>query len=391
MICLTVRITAYIVELSLENIIKGGIMAYYLDIFSPETYEAFSKSDKSITGFRASQEQIAKRIKPGDKFICYLTKLSRWTGVLEVTSKCFKDSSPRFYEEEDPFVIRFHVKAIVWLRKEKAVPIKEESIWDFLSFTKGLAKTGSQWTGKFRASLSKLEDQDARFIENILLSQEHSGKVYPIDENEYRKLLTKRVRGTAKVVSVTVPEEAEKEKTEPENELLVRQSIKIQALLAKIGEKMGFKVWIPKADRSRVLNEWNPEEKTLIEVLPLNYDEVTNKTIEQIDVLWLHKRFIVRAFEVEHTTSIYSGILRMADLLALQPNMEIKLHIVAPSERREKVFDEIQRPVFSLLERRPLSEACTFISYDSLFELAKEKHLSSMRDNVLEDYEETVD
>src|SRR5690242_21750466 len=32
---------------------------------------------------------------------------------------------------------------------------------------------------------------------------------------------------------------------------------------------------------------------------------------------------IVRAFEVEHTTSVYSGILRMADLLALQPNMDI--------------------------------------------------------------------
>ena len=28
--------------------------------------------------------------------------------------------------------------------------------------------------------------------------------------------------------------------------------------------------------------------------------------------------------------AIYSGLLRMADLLALQPNMNIRLHIVAP-------------------------------------------------------------
>ena len=56
---------------------------------------------------------------------------------------------------------------------------------------------------------------------------------------------------------------------------------------------------------------------------------------------WLRGRAIVRAFEVEHTTSIYSGILRMADLLALQPNMNIKLHIVAPYTRRDKVFQEI--------------------------------------------------
>lgn len=70
----------------------------------------------------------------------------------------------------------------------------------------------------------------------------------------------------------------------------------------------------------------------------------------------------MRAFEIEHTTAIYSGILRMADLLALQPNMDIRLNIIAPSERREKVFQELRRPVFSLLERGPLSESCSFIS-----------------------------
>ena len=56
----------------------------------------------------------------------------------------------------------------------------------------------------------------------------------------------------------------------------------------------------------------------------------------------------------------------MADLLALQPNMDIRLHIVAPDERREKVFREMNRPVFSLLDRGPLSDTCTFISYDSV-------------------------
>ena len=91
----------------------------------------------------------------------------------------------------------------------------------------------------------------------------------------------------------------------------------------------------------------------LIEQLPRSYDSVTLKTIEQIDVLWLKRRSIVRAFEVEHTTSVYSGILRMADLLALQPNMAIKLHIVAPEERREKVFQEIRRPCspYSIADR----------------------------------------
>jgi hypothetical protein len=102
-------------------------------------------------------------------------------------------------------------------------------------------------------------------------------------------------------------------------------------------------------------------------------------------------RAIQRAFEVEHTTSIYSGILRMADLLALQPNMDIKLHIVAPYARREKVFTEIRRPVFSFLDRGPLAESCTYISYESLRELAGEKLLAHLSDSVLEEVAEEAE
>ena len=81
----------------------------------------------------------------------------------------------------------------------------------------------------------------------------------------------------------------------------------------------------------------------------------------------------------------------MADLLALQPNMNIKLHIVAPIIKREKVFSEIRRPVFSLLEKGPLADSCTYISYDSLRELAAQKHLSHLSDTVLDEYAEEAE
>ncbi len=53
-----------------------------------------------------------------------------------------------------------------------------------------------------------------------------------------------------------------------------------------------------------------------------------------------------------------------------------------------KVFQEIQRPVFSLLDKGPLSESCTFISYDSLKELANSEHLGYLSDSVLDEYTE---
>jgi hypothetical protein len=64
--------------------------------------------------------------------------------------------------------------------------------------------------------------------------------------------------------------------------------------------------------------------------LPLQFDEVTNRTIELIDVLWLRGNAIVAAFEIESTTSIYSGLLRMSDLITTQPNLNIPLYLVAP-------------------------------------------------------------
>jgi hypothetical protein len=76
-------------------------MAYFTDLFSPETYEAFGRSDRTVSGFRMRQRNIANRIKPGDKLVCYMTKLSRWGGILEVVEGPFIDA--------DPFVVRFRV------------------------------------------------------------------------------------------------------------------------------------------------------------------------------------------------------------------------------------------------------------------------------------------
>lgn len=368
-------------------------MAYYLDLFSPETYEAFSRSDQSISGFRVRQENAASRIKPGDKFICYMTKLSRWIGILEVTSEYFQDNTPIFYQDDDPFIIRFKVKPLAWLQKEKALPIRDSRIWNNLSFTQGYDINSSYWTGKLRASLNLLDNKDGKFLEQAILAQVDGTETFEINEQEYKKLITHKIRGVDKVVSVSVPESNHLETDEDIAVVQtdVRDSTKMQALLAKIGAQMGMKIWIPKSDKAAVIAEWKSDHKPTLEILPLNYDEATLKTIEQIDVLWLKGRSIVRAFEVEHTTSIYSGILRMADLLALQPNMDIKLHIVAPDSRREKVFQELRRPVFSLLERGPLSDSCTYLAYESVIELSKEKHLSHLSDSVLDDYAESAE
>lgn len=367
-------------------------MAYFIDLFSPETYDAFTRSTRDISGFRLRHKGMADRVKPGDTFVCYLTRLSRWFGLLEVIDGPFINDKPIFLPEADPFVVRFHVRPVAWLDIDKALPIHDDAIWNGLSFTRDLEKGSIGWTGKVRGSLVRLDDRDGTFLAEKLRAQSAEGKAYPLDEQDVKKLTTHTVNRPDKVVTVSVPDDSGAIEEAPQaQEAETRESIRVQAMIAQIGARMGMSIWIPRADRGGVLKEWKNDGQNLLERLPLNYDDTTLRTIEQIDVLWLRGRSIVRAFEVEHTTSVYSGILRMADLLALQPNMDIKLHIVAPSSKRDKVFQEIRRPVFSLLEKGPLAESCTYLSYDSLRELASQKHLSHLSDTVLDEYTEEAE
>lgn len=363
-------------------------MAYYINLFSPDTHEKFTDSDRTISGFRERQKNIAANIKVGDKLICYVTKLSRWIGVFEVTSDYFIDDKPIFTETDDPFIVRHKVKSLVWLNLVNGIPVNEKISWNYLSFTKDLPKKSMVWTSMVRGSLRKLNDEDGEYLEKILAEQSSKLKNYSIPDNLQKKLNAITVKTQdSKLVPVSVPEDEEI----PVNKQSVstqRESIQIQSLLAEIGDRMNMKIWIPRSDRQRVLDLWKNSNNNLLEQLPLNYDTATLKTIENIDVLWIKGRSIIRAFEVEHTTSIYSGILRMADLMALQPNLNIHAHIVAPIERKDKVLQEISRPVFAFLDKGPLSESCSFISYDSVNELSKERRLEYMTDSVLEEYVE---
>ena len=71
--------------------------------------------------------------------------------------------------------------------------------------------------------------------------------------------------------------------------------------------------------------------------------------VRLLDVLWLDSGSgrVAAAFEVEHTTSIYSGIVRLLDLALGGPQAEISgLFLVAPQQREEEVRAQLARPAF---------------------------------------------
>jgi hypothetical protein len=71
----------------------------------PETWQGFRAHGASVSGFRERQLATADRIKPGDTFLCYVARLCRWCGALEIISPAFMDATPIF-SDPDPFIVR---------------------------------------------------------------------------------------------------------------------------------------------------------------------------------------------------------------------------------------------------------------------------------------------
>ena len=138
----------------------------------------------------------------------------------------------------------------------------------------------------------------------------------------------------------------------------------VQWLLAKIGRKFGCRIWIAANDHNKLWNGERLGEQSLESLPSLGIGNQSQRIIELIDVLWLRDtNSVVAAFEVERTTSIYSGLLRMSDLATLSPNLNFPLYIVAPEGRMDKVRRQLSRPTFQVLD---LHKRCGFFSDEDL-------------------------
>jgi hypothetical protein len=326
-------------------------------LFTGKTWDEFLSAGGNISGFRETRRKTVEQIQEGDYLLCYLTGVSRWIGVLEVTGRPFLDTVPVWSDEAFPW--RLPVKRIVALTPETAVPIFE--LRDQLTFFRNLTSPIA-WTGHFRGSPRRFNQTDGQVIVRALQDAAASPVRRPVDKLARRpQALKARAIGL-----VTVPEREATVEEGPRESREATAHEEIQWLLLKLGSDMGLEVWVARNDRGREVGGHRfADIPRLRRELPAQFDEATNRTIELIDVLWLRGNAIVAAFEIESTTSIYSGLLRMSDLIAMQPNLNIPLHLVVPDERRDKVITEVNRPTFSRLTP-PMSQLCRYIAFSEL-------------------------
>jgi len=163
-------------------------------------------------------------------------------------------------------------------------------------------------------------------MKNILTGQEDS-----LTEKEIQKIEKQLQKRHQKVVD-------EKQ----ENQL----HSQMQYHLLTIGNALGYDVIAASNDRSKTFDGNKFSFMSLQKFPILDIPKETFKTIELIDIVWFKKdtNRIVCAFEVEKSTSIYSGILRLTDLSFSLPSHQSKLYIIIPDKREKDVKLQLNRP-----------------------------------------------
>jgi hypothetical protein len=138
----------------------------------------------------------------------------------------------------------------------------------------------------------------------------------------------------------------------------------VQTLLGGIGSLKGYDVWIPSSDCGRLQWSLTAQFRPMTSV-PAGYDGVAH-ILSEIDVVWVKRggNAIEGLFEVEHSTSIYSGLLRFNDVLLTNPKLS-HFSIVSDDSRRSVFSKQLHRPTF---QKSGLSELTSFLDYRNVYE-----------------------
>jgi hypothetical protein len=137
----------------------------------------------------------------------------------------------------------------------------------------------------------------------------------------------------------------------------------VQTLLGSIGLNKEFDIWIPFSDRSKL--DWTIASPFMMRNVLYGFEQFVG-TLSEIDVIWLKRgsNEIKALFEVEHSTPIYSGLLRFNDVHLAVPTLNARYSIVANSERRSVFVKQLNRPTFRL---SGLGDACNFLEYADVY------------------------
>ncbi|MGH3022317.1 MAG: hypothetical protein ACRDNI_01555 [Gaiellaceae bacterium] len=361
-------------------------MDYFTNVYTVETWAAAGERDHVISGYPPPTptkggyfESTFEAVKSGDVLLCYVVApAKRWVGALRVESEWFLDYEDPIWGVDDEgralYPARYKTTPIIALPVELGLPV-EQTIGVLRCMREGA------WSGIFRRSLTRVPPDDGeKLLEMLAEPREPSPVRLP-------RRRPRRVVPAGGPVDVADDEEAG-EATEPPT----TRHTELVWKLIKLGKALGCEVWVASDERGKSFEDEAFAGLVIPEFPEVGLDPESRELVRSIDVLWIRGRAVIAAFEVETSTTIYSGLLRMSDLVALQPNTRIDLFIVAPEQRARKVRREILRPTFESFEP-PLRTRCRYLSatqLDAAIERTRPPLNRHVQPSVVRDFAEEV-
>lgn len=162
----------------------------------------------------------------------------------------------------------------------------------------------------------------------------------------------------------------------------------MQWKLLWLGNKLGLSIWVANTDRNKSYEgkSFNKIPRMLPN-LPTKILVTGPRSIERIDVLWLEDDSIIAAFEVENSTKIDSGLLRMSDMFVAMDDLSIRTYVVASEDDLHDARRKMNRPTFKKIG---LTASCRYIPYNELRETFKKAEQNGYLCNTWQELLDTI-
>lgn len=290
------------------------------------TLDGFALKDENDKPMPAMDKVL--EVRPRDRVVYYCRGDYAIKGIYEVVKACFAEETKW---PESPF--QFKIKPIIELDEPFDFRVLLSSL-DLFRDLGDIRKWGMSLRGTYNA-VKRLTERDYETIERAIVQAKDRGTVGEEDEIEERL-------GD------------------------YRHHLQIQYKIAEWGIENGYRVHVAINDRGKIREKLG---KVLSDIPRFHSDRVL-EIAERIDVLFFDKErdVLTHAFEVEHTSTMYSGLLRLNDIAETCHRGTTKFYIISDKSKRDKFNHELERPSFQLLRK----DKCEFVSYEELEEAWKQ-------------------
>lgn len=171
-----------------------------------------------------------------------------------------------------------------------------------------------------------------------------------------------------------------------------RRHSQIQVALYFIGQQLNFSTWIAQGDKGIIyqdkkISEYDGVIYSLNDMSQLKSFDGAVKAALHIDCIWFKNGKLMPAImEVEHSTGVNSGLMRMKDLYDCIPAQKTRYVIVASDEDREDVFRKASKEQFRILDIRYFS----YSAVEELYSICKRRKLRGVTEEFLDCFMESV-